>query len=246
MHLYIIRHAQSSNNALPDERCRVHDPLLTGLGWRQAELLAQHLAHGVSREPGHPMTTPGTVGNSPKGLQAAGYGITRLFCSPMWRSLQTAQVVGPALGLTPEVWIDIHEQGGIWLDHSDGRGITGYPGITRRALRTAFPDYAIPEALTDEGWWRGAHEESAACRARAERVAQTLCSWPPGKDRIAIITHGAFITYLINTLLAVPHPQAISYHHDNCGISLVSFRPESRLSVRYLNRLDHLPPEMIT
>ena len=49
MDLYIIRHAQSTNNALPAEvelRDRVCDPLLSDLGYRQAAFLAEHLATG--------------------------------------------------------------------------------------------------------------------------------------------------------------------------------------------------------
>ena len=49
MQLYIIRHAQSVNNALDDQRYRVSDPLLTEVGHRQAAMLAEHLAHGAGR-----------------------------------------------------------------------------------------------------------------------------------------------------------------------------------------------------
>ena len=229
MQLYIVRHAQSSNNALADERLRVQDPPLTGLGWRQAELTAQYLLDALGRA--------GDEG-------ATGPGINRLFCSAMLRALQTAQVIGRALGLSPEVWVDLHEHGGIWLNHGDGRGIVGYGGITRAHLQAAFPGYIIPDNLTDTGWWRGGHESVEACATRAGRVAATLRAWTPDTDRIAIITHGDFTSYLLNALLGAP--QTTSFHQENCGIALVSFRGNARLSIRYLNRLDHLPPEMIT
>ena len=57
MELYIIRHAQSSNNALADERERVCDPHLTELGRQQAELLAAHLAAGPDLHPIRPWLT---------------------------------------------------------------------------------------------------------------------------------------------------------------------------------------------
>ena len=120
MILYIIRHAQSTNNELADHRDRVCDPPLTELGKRQTEILAQHMATGVDIEPW-----------SVDSRGRRGYGITRLYCSPMWRALQTTQPVGRALGLAPEVWIDIHERGGIFLDHGEDGGIVGYPGKTR-------------------------------------------------------------------------------------------------------------------
>ncbi|MBK8035238.1 MAG: histidine phosphatase family protein [Chloroflexi bacterium] len=48
LELYIIRHGQSTNNALPDDSqaTRVNDAPLTDLGKRQAEALATYLARG--------------------------------------------------------------------------------------------------------------------------------------------------------------------------------------------------------
>jgi 2,3-bisphosphoglycerate-dependent phosphoglycerate mutase len=235
MQLYIIRHAQSTNNALLDQRYRVSDPPLTELGYRQAELLAEHLANGIQRTAS--LTIGATTGS---------YGITRLYCSPMRRSLQTALPVGQALGLRPEVWIDIHEYGGIWLDHGDERGIVGYPGITRGDLEAEFPGYAIPKELTERGWWSGAQEEAEEFVARVNKVTSILYSWADRDERIAIITHGAFLDGLFSSLLEVNRSQPLYYHHDNVGVSRLDFRREGRLSIRYLNRLDHLPAEMVS
>jgi 2,3-bisphosphoglycerate-dependent phosphoglycerate mutase len=237
MQLYIMRHAQSTNNALADQRYRVADPLLTETGHRQAELLAEHLAHGRAR------FTPAT--NPSRGAGGA-YGITRLYCSPMRRALQTARPVSQALGLTPEIWVEIHEYGGIWLEHADGTGIRGYPGMTRGEIEAELPGCTLPEGVTDRGWWRGAQEEPELFLARAAWVVDTLHSWAEREERIAIITHGAFIDGLLNTLLKVARVQPVYYHHDNTGISLIDFRREGRLSLRFLNRLDHLSPELIT
>jgi 2,3-bisphosphoglycerate-dependent phosphoglycerate mutase len=235
MQLYIIRHAQSTNNALADQRYRVSDPLLTETGLRQAELLADHLARGSGR------FTPGT---NPAG--GTGYGITRIYCSPMRRTLQTARPVYQALGLAPEIWVEIHEYGGIWLEHNDDRGIRGYPGLTRSEIEAELPGCVLPEGVTEHGWWRGAQEEPEPFLARAAWVTDTLHSWAGRDERIAIITHGAFIDGLLNTLLKVARVQPVYYHHDNTGITFIDFRREGRLSIRFLNRLDHLPPEMIT
>ncbi len=242
MDLYIIRHAQSVNNALADERQRVCDPALTELGQRQADLLAGHLAGGHDLHPIYPWQ-PSISSNG------RGYGITRLYTSAMRRSLQTARPVGRALGLRPEVWIDIHEHGGIWLDRGEGIGIVSYGGLTRSEIRTEFAECDVPDELTDAGWWQGSFEALPLAEARAARVAQTLRDW--GKDeakreeKIAIITHGAFGTLLLRALLGETE-QPIFYHLDNTSISLVRFRRENELSVRYLNRLDHLPADMIT
>jgi broad specificity phosphatase PhoE len=48
MELFLIRHGESTNNALEDWTQRVEDPLLTERGERQAERTAAHLAAGCT------------------------------------------------------------------------------------------------------------------------------------------------------------------------------------------------------
>ena len=78
MELYIIRHGQSTNNALADLRDRESDPLLTELGQRQAEIVAQHLTNGLTPELSKNDSVEATSSD-----QRRGYGITKLYCSPM-------------------------------------------------------------------------------------------------------------------------------------------------------------------
>src|SRR5262249_11293158 len=107
MQLLIIRHAQSSNNHLANDieydeymEKRVPEPPLTELGQRQAQLLAEHLADAAHPEVAHEKL-PGSA--------SPGYGITHLYCSPMLRTLQTALPISEAIGVQPEIWIDVHE-----------------------------------------------------------------------------------------------------------------------------------------
>jgi broad specificity phosphatase PhoE len=235
MELYLIRHAQSTNNALTNQEDRGCDPPLTDLGRRQAELLAQHLATGTQREP-----------STADGHDRRGYGITQLYCSPMWRALQTAQPVGQALGLAPEVWIETHEQGGIYLDRGEAGGIVGHPGKTKAEILEEFPDYTLPEGITEQGWWNQGYEDRACCIARAIRVAQALYEQSDSDERIAIVSHAAFIGALLKAILNQLPGHGIWYRQCNTAISRIDFSSDGRLHVRYLNRLDHLPPELIT
>jgi len=236
MQLYIIRHAQSTNNVLLDQRDRVCDPPLTELGLRQADLLAQHLADGGQLEP------PGSGADD---CGPGGYCITRLYCSAMWRALQTAAPIGRALGLQPEVWADIHEQGGIYLDHN-GRGRVGYPGKTRQEIQAVFPGYVLPDNVTSYGWWDRPYEEWPACYERAARVAEQLRQWAAGDERVALITHGGFIDALLKTLLDQSPGRRFFYYHYNVAISRIDFRRDGRLGIHYMNRVGHLPPELIS
>jgi 2,3-bisphosphoglycerate-dependent phosphoglycerate mutase len=241
MQLYIIRHAQSTNNALADPRERDRDPTLTELGERQADILARHVAAGVELVP--PISTT-------NGRNGQGYYFTHLYCSPMWRALQTVDSIGQALGLTPEVWADIHEQGGIYLDHQDGRGPIGYPGKTRQEIQAVFPRYVLPEDVTDRGWWSRDYEDWPTCHERAARVAEEIRSWADrdGQDdeRIAFVSHGGFADALLKALFNQPADRGLFYYHYNTAISRIEFRDDGRLSVRYMNRVDHLPPELVS
>jgi 2,3-bisphosphoglycerate-dependent phosphoglycerate mutase/probable phosphoglycerate mutase len=111
MEIYLIRHGQSVNNALGDDLTRrVMDAPLTELGQQQAAHVAQHLAAADYPE----------AAFYHNGRPRDHYGLTHLYCSAMQRALQTALPIGQALGLMPEVWVDIHEHGGIYLDDEHG------------------------------------------------------------------------------------------------------------------------------
>ena len=69
----------------------------------------------------------------------------------MHRALQTAAPLARALGLKPEVWLDIHEQGGMYLDKDWNK--IGFPGMTRHEILGEFPDYVLPQTITDAGWY---------------------------------------------------------------------------------------------
>ena len=233
--LYLIRHGQSVNNALVGESPRTADPCLTPTGQAQAKRVAAHLC----RESDKTDVRNGLVGEG-------GYGIGRLYCSAMLRALQTAQPIGAALGLTPEVWVEVHEGGGIWLDHQDGRGRVGHGGLTRSEMATQFAGFDIPAGVTDAGWWDGTFERREQLIARAARVAVDIQDMlPRAKERIAIVSHGTFLNMLIQHLVFGRHVQGCYFSNHNTGISRLDFN-EDRLMVRYLNRLDHLSEELVT
>ena len=85
MEIYIIRHAESANNAAPLEN-RVDDPTLSTVGYKQADFLAGRLRHICP---------------------------DRILVSPFRRTLETIAPYLKDTDVTPEAWIDIHEQGGV-------------------------------------------------------------------------------------------------------------------------------------
>ena len=241
MELFIIRHGQSANNALPDIRDREVDPPLTDLGKRQAQILAEHLATGATHDW---VTDPATGTGRPQFRK--GFGITALYCSAMYRSMQTAEPVGHALGLAPQVWIDIHEEGGMYLDHGGTEGRVGYPGRTRSQILAEFKNYRLPPGITEEGWWNRGYEDNAAAAGRAIRVSEKLCEMAGSEERVAIISHGGILDALLKALLGQLPGEHILFTNRNTAISRLSLRQGAPITVRYLNWADHLAPEMLS
>ena len=241
MELFIIRHGQSANNTLSDQRDREVDPPLTGLGKRQAQLLAEHLATGAT----HDWATDPAIETAGPHLRK-GFGITSLFCSSMYRSMQTAEPVGQALGLAPQVWIDIHEQGGMYLDHGGAEGRVGYPGMTRSEISAEFPSFQLPAGVTEGGWWNQGYEEVPASAGRAIRVSEQLRGMAGSEERVAIISHGGIMDVLLKALLGQLPGEHIRYQHHNTAISRLSVRLGAPIRVQFLNRVDHLAPELVS
>ena len=217
------------------------DPPTTELGQRQSEILAQHLATGSTQD-----LIPGAAPDSARAIERKGFGITSLYCSPMLRSLQTADPIRDALGLIPQVWIDIHELGGMFLEHEEGRGSVGYPGMTRSEILAKYPNCQLPPGITEEGWWNRDREDPPTAAGRAIRVAQDLVAMSDTEDRLAIISHGTFINILFKALLDQLPGSHIYYRHNNTGISRISIQKGRTTEVLSLNRLDHLPSGMVS
>jgi broad specificity phosphatase PhoE len=242
MKLFLIRHAQSANNRLGDTldydaymAQRDPEPPLTDLGHRQAQLVAEHLVstqHPERKQEGHD-----------------GYHFTRLLCSPMLRTLQTAQPISRATGLTPEVWLEIYEQGGIFSGNPRGNeSIICLPGLTRREMTAQFAGYRLPDEITDQGWWTIGYEDMDGCQRRATRVAQTLREWAVERpaERLALVSHGTFLEALIRALIGLTDDHRAYFSHYNTAITRIDFLPDGYLFLRYLNRIQHLPPDLIS
>ena len=237
MELYLIRHGQSANNrrkARPAERARttseqrrsvpnpelkprIADPPLTRLGERQAHLTGEWLR---------------------------GEGITRLYCGPMLRTLQTARIIGGLLKLSPHVFVGLHEWGGVW-EIPGRQGSDQLPGLTRAKMQAQFPGFVLPDQVTDQGWWFHDWEGDRAMLQQAHRNALSFLAhlethYAGCEQRVAAILHGGSGSSVLGALFNIP--QDVKYArfiHDNTGISRISITPEQR-QLRYLNRIDHL------
>ena len=227
MELFLIRHGESTDNAHVDRGDRKVDGGLTGLGKQQSKLLAEHLATGSTIDW---VGDPASINAEPHFRQ--GFGITSLFSSPRHRSLQTAVPVGHALGLSPQLWIDLGPLGG--------------RGRTRSEISAEFPSVQFPPDMTEDGWWNQGYEGALISPEYAMRVSEQLCEMAGSEERVAIISHGSIMDLLMKALLGRPHDEQFRYRHVNTAISRLSFTPGSPIRVQSLNLVHHLPPELIS
>ena len=229
MELYLIRYGQSANNlrkqALVEHphtspaaaAPRMADPPLTDLGEMQARLAGELLKDE---------------------------GITRLYCGPMLRTLQTAQIIGTLLDLSPHVFVGLHEWGGVWEPRDAGPSVQ-LTGMTREEIGERFPRFVLPADVTDQGWWFHGWDGDEAMLDLAHRsalsfIAHLEAHHAESEQRVAAILHGGSGSSLVGALFGVPQDVRYArFTHDNTGITRISMDSEGR-RLRYLNRIEHV------
>ncbi len=248
MQLYLIRHAQSVNNANegnPNFK-HVEDAPLTPLGHSQAAHLAAQFRRHLESE--DLQLTLNQAAHMPI------YRVDELHVSPFQRTLQTAKPLADALDVPTYVKMDIYEYGGIYRREGD-RTFRTFRGLNREQMAELVPGINIPDDVTDEGWWTmDIYEPEEHFINRGKRVfnflvAQAENAWA-GKH-IAMIAHADFINLLVQTILRKgevernPHRDSFMYAY-NTSVTRIDFNKHGFPTLRYFSRVDHLPEEMVT
>ena len=244
--LYLIRHAQSANNETWDGSNhlagRKPDPEITAIGHRQAQTLAGHLAHPQAEPRQHPFNQ----------AEEFHFGLTHVYCSLMTRSILTAEYIATACGLELHALSDIFEKFGIY-DVDDDGNLQGLPGPGRDYFEQRFPRLRLPEEFNDDGWWSRPVENELAFIERMKKVVNNFRRrLDQGEESIALVAHGDFIDQFVNELMGVVRHQPNYDNHwvanwafHNTSISRIDFVNGSH-NVVYMNRIDHLPNELVT
>ncbi|MCP4431257.1 MAG: histidine phosphatase family protein [Gammaproteobacteria bacterium] len=246
MKLYLIRHAQSANNQLWNGSDQVDgrqpDPEITDIGHRQAELLGEHLAHPLAEPRQHPYLP----------VDDSGFGLTHLYCSLMTRSILTAQYIANQCEIEQQALPDIFEKNGVYEFDEQGE-MQGLPGPGREYFANRFPLLNLPESIGENGWWDRPAEDHEEFIGRVRSVVRSLKQQAiDAKTNIAMVVHSDFIDQFVNELMGVTR-HGNNYKSDwvanwafhNTSISRFDFNNGAH-SVVYLNRIDHLPAELVT
>ncbi|WP_420644061.1 histidine phosphatase family protein [Candidatus Leptofilum sp.] len=240
----MIRHAQSENNALwartGSSIGRSSDPQLTDIGQQQARHLGQHIGKNWWQ------ADPDNDSHNRKG-----FNFTHLYCSLMVRAVATGTAIAKKVDIPLVGWEIIHETGGIFeRDHEMDERI-GLPGPNRAYFAQHFPHLVLPDSLGEAGWWERPFETREQAMGRAKLFLEELQQRHEPGDRVAIVTHGGFFVAVLRTLFGfatLDNEEAenrIWLHAHNTSITRLNFS-EKQVDLVYLNRLDHLPTELIT
>jgi len=229
MEIYFVRHGRSSNNSLEEnlrlhnktqfyEAARTSDPTLTIEGIIQARKLSKIL----------------------KPLSAA-----KVFTSPMLRAIQTADPISKSLNSPSEIWVDLHEFGGMY-ELNDQGDYEGTGGLTKEEIQKKFPGTIVSESFRgfNHGWWSNPRPETRAeVDARAQRVAERLMKYAKensGKVKyLWLVTHGTFLSLVLSALLNFKVPKSIVIHHNNVGVSALLIEKSGLIRIKFLNRIIH-------
>lgn len=222
--LYLVRHAQSANNAQADDK-RVNDPSITNLGWEQARSLGNHLLEQQAQ---------------PKEFES-------LICSGFRRALQTASQIQEQIGLVPEIMVNVHEHGGCY-DGWNEENFVGRPGLTAQEIAQEFGPVKLPDDYPEVGWWESKPRETQeASEHRAIKVSNDfLKRLTNSTGNLICVTHADFLAKLLLAMFG-PEIRDRDRFHDlkNVGITVVGLE-ESCWKLYQLNSVDFLEPERVS
>jgi 2,3-bisphosphoglycerate-dependent phosphoglycerate mutase len=230
MRYVLIRHGQSSNNALwaetGDDLGREVDARLTPLGESQAAALAAYA------------TSPGLP-----------WPLTHLYASPMARAVQTAAPLADALDLPLTLNRDLFEVGGPYdlLHGTDDQ--VAHPGSGRSVIAALSDRVHLPDWLTEQGWWQGEVErEREVYVARADRLIAELRETHDHEDAVGLVSHGWFGNVVLGRLLGIAEIDGV-FELANASLTLLEDTedrvPWGVTAIR-VNWLPHLTADQVS
>ncbi|XZE53640.1 histidine phosphatase family protein [Planctomycetaceae bacterium SH139] len=219
MHLYLIRHAESENNAKAEQQ-RVEDPAITSRGKRQASALADWLT----------TLRPDVV-----------------ISSPFRRALQTAVPAMQRLDCSLEIWGDVFERGGCYRGwHAEN--YQGAEGLGHAEILQLTPTAILDPTLAPTGWWQcRPRERDKQASERAVAVKRRLEERLADREmRMVLITHAEFQRILLEQLLSEFGIDVASLGPIcNAGVTHLKLQ-NAAWQLHWFNAVTHLPTELIT
>ncbi|MCX7681819.1 MAG: histidine phosphatase family protein [Anaerolineae bacterium] len=201
--LILVRHGQSYANVAGRWDGWSEDEL-TPLGRKQSEALAERLASEYGGE------------------------VAALYTSPLNRALQTAQIIGAALGLPPITVENLKE-----INFGELSGIT----LERMAREHPALFSRWKDRSDMEFQWPGGEKRGDFFRRVARACDAIILKHP--HERVIVVAHGGTVRACLAYLLPDQLAQWWGYELANCGLTVVTVE-EGRARLITLNDKTHL------
>ncbi len=189
MRLLMVRHGESAGNVTQVLQAR--DDALTERGRRQARQIAAHLA---TRD-----------------------DLIAMYTSPLARAFETSQIIGAAVGLTPQPEEDLAE-----IDVGNATGLT----FKEWTLR--FPEEAERYHRQGSAYTFPGGESGLQLGVRTAAVIDRLIAQhkhEPGT--IVVVSHGGALAWIVAHLQDEATETWPPHLFDNCSITEIAIDPES-------------------
>ncbi|MEO1527496.1 MAG: histidine phosphatase family protein [Planctomycetota bacterium] len=221
MELYLIRHAESANNARPSYE-RIEDPPITPVGRLQAD----HLAAWIST------------------LKA-----DLLITSPFLRTLQTVLPILDHTSHSVRVWHDVFERGGCYRGW-DESSFEGAMGMGRNDVLRTLGKHSeralLDGSIEESGWWGGKPKETdAEAQDRAVDVCRRLERSFVLEERVLLLIHADLKRLMLAEMLRDSVRVEALGPIRNAGITKVNLI-DGDWQLDYFNSVTHLPAKLIT
>jgi probable phosphoglycerate mutase len=140
-----------------------------------------------------------------------------LYASPLARAYETSQIIGAAIGLTPQPEEDLAE-----ISVGDAAGLT-FKDWTAR-----FPDEATRYHAEGAAYIFPGGESGLQLRARSAAVIDRLIAkYKHEPGTIVVVSHGGALSWILAHLQDEPSDIWPSHRFDNCSITEIAIDPES-------------------
>ena len=206
MQLLLVRHGESLGNLT--RQLQRHDDPLTERGRRQAGELAAFLAQGRS--------------------------VRAIYTSPLARALETARIIGAAVGTAPVPLDGLAE---INVGEAAGRTFAEW----------AEADPAGARGFREEGLdfvWPGGESGRQLAARTAATIDAIVSAHHLDYGAVVVVSHGGALGWIIAHLLREPRNEWPRHELHNCSLTEVTIDPDEQ-AVTFVcrNATDHLSPE---
>lgn len=160
--------------------------------------------------------------------------VDEIWCSPMQRALETAQILSSKTQASARAFVHLSEHGYGWEEN----------GLSLSFIENQYPLIRLPSEIDEDGWARHwNHETRSDLYRRMGYTADQIIKVAASKrlKKLVVVIHGKSGTELLKHLLQIPEEAKYYFRMFNCGITRLYLNIETNeRTVICMNDISHL------